>query len=290
MSIRYIMREGLTGIGRAKMPFMNAVFSVTIALVLVGVGVLFVDNGLSYIGNLQTDYDLEIFLLDESSIDDKQEMGTIITEYPGVLRMEYLSKDDAAKIYNEEFGEDVLALLDDNPLPSSFRVTFEEGYRTADYISAFAQSMSTLPPVDDIKFQKDLFDKVSGIMNSVYMIAAAAIFLIIISTVFLTANNLRLMILGKYEFIETTRLLGASDFLIKAPFFLEGAIMGFIGSVFAVLIIAGFEWGIEQTGYFDLPVRVHEYPEVILGIFIFGIALASLGVLKAVRRMLRYVS
>lgn len=272
------------------MPFMNAVFSVTIALVLVGVGVLFVDNALSYIGNLQTDYDMEMFLTDACTIEEKQELGTIITEYPGILRMEYLSKDDAARIYSEEFGEDVLALLDDNPLPSSFRVTFEEGYRTADYISAFAQAMSALKPVDDIKFQKDLFDKVHGIMNSIYVIAAVAIFLIIISTVFLTSNNLRMMILGRYEFIETTRLLGASDFLVKAPFFLEGAIMGFIGSVFAILVIGGLEWGIERSGYFDLPVRIHNFPEVMLGICIFGISLSSLGVLKAVRRMLRYVS
>ena len=290
MSMRYIIREGFSGIIRARMPFMNAVFSVTVALVLVGIGVLFVDNGLSYIGNLQTDYDMEIFLKDDCTINEKQEMGTIITEYPGVLRMEYLSKNDAAKIYSEEFGEDVLALLDDNPLPSSFRITFAEGYRTTDYISAFAHSMSTLAPVDDIKFQKDLFDKVHGIMNSIYMIAAVAIFLIIISTVFLTSNNLRMMILGKYEFIETTRLLGASDFLVKAPFFLEGAVMGFVGSLFAVLIIAGFEWGIDRSGYFDLPVRIHEYPELILGMCIFGISMASLGVLKAVRRMLRFVS
>lgn len=290
MNLRYIIREGFIGISRAKMPFMNAVFSVTIALVLVGAGVLFVDNGLSYIGNLQSDYDLEVFLTDECTIEQKQELGTIITEYPGIFRMDYLSKDDAAKIYNEEFGEDVLALLDDNPLPSSFRVTFEETYRTADYIVAFAHAMEALDPVDEVKFQKDLFDKVHGIMNSIYMIAAATIFLIILSTVFLTASNLRLMILGKYDSIETTRLLGASDFLVKAPFFLEGAVLGFLGSVFAVLLIAGIELSIIRSQFFDLPVRIHEYPEVIIGLFIFGISLSSLGVLKAVRRMLRFVS
>ncbi|MCF7807855.1 MAG: ABC transporter permease [Candidatus Marinimicrobia bacterium] len=290
MNLRYIIREGFTGINRAKMPFMNAVFSVTIALVLVGSGVLFVDNGLSYIGNLQSDYDLEIFLSDDSSIEQKQELGMIITEYPGIIRMDYLSKDDAARIFTEEFGEDVLALLDDNPLPSSFRVTFEESYRTADYIQAFSMAMSALDPVDDVKFQKDFFDKVHGIMNSIYFIAAGTIFLIILSTVFLTASNLRMMILGQYESIRTTRLIGASDFLVKAPFFLEGAILGFIGSVFAVLIIAGIELSIVRSQFFDLPVRIHEYPQVILGLFIFGVSLSSLGVLKAVRRMLRFVS
>ena len=114
--------------------------------------------------------------------------------------------------------------------------------------------------------------------------------MIILATVFLTANNLRLMILGRYEFIETIRLLGASDFIVKAPFFLEGAILGFIGSLISVLMISGFELAIEKAGIIDLPVRVLHHPELIAGIFIFGVALSSLGVLKAVRRMLRFVS
>jgi len=290
MKLNYIIREGVVGIRRAKMPFMNSVFSVTVALVLIGIGVLFVDNGLKYIQDLQADYDLEIFLENQADLDHQQELATIITEYPGILKMEYLSKQDAADLYNAEFGEDVLALLDDNPLPSSFRITFDETHRSTAYIQKFVYSMEQLEMVDEIIFKQDLFDRVQGIMKSVYIIAAGAIFLIILATVFLTSNNLRLMILSRYEFIETVRLLGAGDFMIKAPFFLEGGILGFLGSVIAVLVIAGFELTLERLKLIDLPVRILNHPELILGMLIFGICLSSLGVLKAARRMLRFVA
>lgn len=290
MKLGYIIREGVIGISRSRMPFMNSVFSITIALVFVGIGVLSVDNGLQYIGELQADYDLEVFLENEAGIQETRELALIITEYPGILRMEYLSKEDAAALYNAEFGEDVLSLLDDNPLPSSFRVNFDENHRSLTYIQSFIQSMEPLDAVDEVLFKKDLFDRVEGIMQRVYTIAAAALFLIILSTVFLTANNLRLMILARYEFIEAVRLLGASDFMVKAPFFLEGGILGFLGGILAVLIIIGLETALEVYQVIDLPIRIMNYPEVILGLLLFGMSLAALGVLKSVRRMLSFVA
>ncbi len=290
MKLGYIINEGVAGIRRSKMPFMNSVFSVTIALVLVGVGVLFVDNGLKYIGDLQADYDLEIFMQNDASSEEIQELATIISEYPGVIRMDYLSKQDAADLYSAEFGENLLTLLGENPLPSSLRVTFEENYRSSVYIQAFLQSMKQFETIDDVLFQKDLFNRIQVIMQTIYTIAAAAIFLVILVTVFLTANNLRLMILARYEFIEAIRLLGASDFMIKAPFFLEGGILGFLGGTFAVLIIVGLEQALAAFNVINLPVRILDYPEVILGTLLFGISLSALGVLKAVRRMLRFVA
>ncbi len=290
MKLSYIIREGVIGIQRARMPFMISVFSVMIAILSVGIGIFAVDNGLQYIGDLQATYDLEVFLENEVSQSDTRELSKIIAEYPGILRMDYLSKADAAALYNTEFGEDVLSLLDDNPLPSSFRITFEENYRTAPYIQSFIHATEVVSGVDEVMFKKDLFDRVQGIMSFIYMMATIVLFMVILSTVFLTANNLRLMILARYEFIETVRLLGASDFMVKAPFFLEGGILGFIGSLMSVVIIASLEKLLEYYGIIDLPVRILNHPEVILGLLLFGVSLASLGVLKAVRRMLRFVS
>ena len=290
MKLSYIIREGIIGIKRSRMPFMISVFSVTIALLVVGLGVMAVDNGLQFIGEFQADYDLEIFVGNEATSNQKHNLAAIIKDYPGIIRMDYLSKEDAAALYNAEFGEDVLSLLDDNPLPSSFRITFEEDYRTAAYIQKFMQNMNALGGVDEVIFKKDLFNRVQGIMQFVYTFATVTLFIIILATVFLTANNLRLMILARYEFIETVRLLGASDFMVKAPFFLEGGILGFLGASLSVLLIAAAEDAIKYYVHIDLPVKILDHPEVILGLILFGVSLSSLGVLKAVRKMLRFVA
>lgn len=290
MKLGYIIREGIIGIKRSRMPFMISVFSVTIALLVVGLGVLAVDNSLQYIGQFQADYDLEIFLQNETSGLEKRALAGIIKDYPGIIRMDYLSKQDAAALYNAEFGDDVLSLLDDNPLPSSFRVTFEEDHRSAAYIQSFIQTINRLDGVDEVVFKKDLFNRIQGIMKLVYTVSTVALFLIILATVFLTANNLRLMILARYDFIEATRLLGASDFMIKAPFFLEGGILGFVGASLSVGLIMAAEYSLMHYTQMVLPVRILDHPEVILGLIIFGVSLSSLGVLKAVRKMLRFMA
>lgn len=290
MKLSYVIREGIIGIKRSRMPFMNSVFSVTIALLIVGLGVLAVDNSLEFIGEFQADYDLEIFLENEATLFQKNELAAIVKDYPGILRMDYLSKEDAAALYNAEFGEDVLSLLDDNPLPSSFRITFEDDHRSADYILSFIHSMEELNGVDEVIFKQDLFKRVQGIMKLIYTVATITLFIIILSTVFLTANNLRLMILARYEFIETVRLLGASDFMVKAPFFLEGGILGFMGASLSVFLIVMAEYSIKYFVHFDLPIKILDHPEVILGMILFGVSLSSLGVLKAVRKMLRFVA
>jgi cell division transport system permease protein len=290
VSLRYIIREGLTGITRSKMAFMISVFSVTSSLFLVGVGTLAVDNGLKVIENLQADYDLEVFLENDSDTADKRNIAELITSFPGVIRLDYLSKEDAARLYNAEFGEDVLSVLDDNPLPSSFRIAFEDEHREGNYIQSFIQNVESLDGVDEVIFKKDLFDRIQGLLQMIYIGAASALFLLILVTVFLTSNNLRLMILARYDLIETIRLLGATDFMVKAPFFLEGGVIGFIGGLSATLLIVLSEWLFQRFLHVTLPIRIMDYPELIIGILIFGISLASLGVLKAVRRMLRFVS
>ena len=290
MSLRYILREGLSGIGRSKMAFMIAVFSVSISLFIVGVGTLAFDNGLQLVRNIQADYDLEVFLEDDIELIETRAVADVITAFPGVIRMVYLSKVDAAQLYNATFGEDVLSVLDDNPLPSSLRVTFEDEHRHTIYIEAFIQNLEDEAGVDQIVFKKDLFDRVQGLMRMVYLVAAASLFLLIMTTVFLTSNNLRLMILARFDLIETIRLLGATDFMVKAPFFLEGGFIGLIGGVIATLAIIALEQLLQRYLGIQLPVSLMSYPELILGILGFGISMASLGVLKAVRRMLRFVS
>lgn len=290
MKLLYIIREGIEGILRARSPFLNSMFSVIIALLLISVGVLAVDNGLQLLGDLQPNYDLEVFMRNDAEISSKREIGMAIQEFPGVFRSEYLSKEDAANLYREVFQDDVLALLDDNPLPSSFRVTFDEEHLSREYIQSFIQAIEDYEGVDEVLFREYLFDRVQGLMQTVYYVSAVVIFLVILSTVFLVSNNLRLMILTRFNYIETVRLLGASDFMVKAPMFLEGGILGFMSATVAVLIIAGVEYLLISQYSFHLPVRILSHPEFIVGVFLFSMSLSSLGVLKAVRRLLKFVS
>lgn len=289
MSLRFIVSEGLAGLSRAKLPFMISVMTITLTLSMIGIGILGVDNALAYLHSLQAEFDAEVFFDGNASDLEIARAMEIASEVPGIADLDFLSKEDAALIFQQEFGEDIMNILDDNPLPASLRVRFEQVYRTEFHIRRFMQDMQRLNGVDEVIFRLDIFERLQTILRLVYAMAGAVLFILIVAAVFLTSNTIRLMILARFDVIETTRLLGASDFHIKAPFFLEGGIQGLVGALFAVGIIHSVEeMAIRLLGV-TLHGRLLEFPGLVAGVLLLGITVAALGSLRAVRRFLRYI-
>ena len=289
MSLGFIFSEGIAGLTRAKLPFTISVMTITLTMSLIGIGVLGVDNVLAYLHGLQAEFDTEVFFEGNATDDEITSAAQIATDLPGIADIDFLTKDDAALIFKEEFGEDIMNILDDNPLPASLRVRFETEYRTQFHIDRFVRDVRRLPGVDEVVFRMDIFERLQTILRLVYIMAGAVLFVLIVVTVFLTSNTIRLMILARFEVIETIRLLGASDTLIKAPFFVEGGIQGLVGGLFAIGIIHGIEESAIRLLGLTLSGRLLEFPGLVAGILLLGILIAAMGSLRAVRRLLRYI-
>ncbi len=289
MSLGFIFSEGIAGLTRAKLPFTISVMTITLTMSLIGIGVLGVDNVLAYLHGLQAEFDAEVFFEGNATDDEITSAAQIATDLPGIADIDFLTKDDAALIFKEEFGEDIMNILDDNPLPASLRVRFETEYRTQFHIDRFVRDVRRLPGVDEVVFRMDIFERLQTILRLVYIMAGAVLFVLIVVTVFLTSNTIRLMILARFEVIETIRLLGASDTLIKAPFFVEGGIQGLVGGLFAIGIIHGIEESAIRLLGLTLSGRLLEFPGLVAGILLLGILIAAMGSLRAVRRLLRYI-
>jgi cell division transport system permease protein len=289
VSLGFIISESFAGIRRAKLPFSISVMTLTLTLTLIGAGIMAVDNILSYVYSIQSQFDVEVFFLDTASDAQISKTAEIIAEYPGVNAFKYLSKEDAAELFKTEFGEDIMNILDDNPLPASIRVQFNQASRNTAKFTQFSHDIESLSGVGEALFRMDIFERLQGFLRIIYYMSAAALLALIITAVFLTSNTIRLMILARFDVIETVRLLGASDFFIKAPFFLEGSIQGFLGGLFAVGIIHGLEEVAIGLLGINLSSRLLDFPFVLAGLLLLGVSLASIGSLRAVRRFLQFV-
>ncbi len=289
MSLSFVISEGIAGIRRAKLAFSISVMTLALSISLIGVGIIGVDNLLAYLYSIQSRFDVEVFF--QESVEDEaiHKVATIISEYPGVSGFQFLSKEDAANLFKEEFGEDILNILDDNPLPASMRVQFEAAVRNSAKLDQFTRDMQTLTAVGDVIFRVDIFERLQNLLRIVYYLSAATLLILIVSVVLLTSNTIRLMILARFETIETIRLLGASDFVIKTPYFLEGTIQGLLGGLFAVGLIHGLEEAAIRLLGIQFAGRLLEYPALVGGLLLLGITLAGLGSLRAVRRFLQFV-
>src|SRR5205823_3228907 len=101
---------------------------------------------------------MEAFLqepLNQQRIDD---IGKEINSIMGVERVRFVSKEEAAKVFKEEFGEDVSTVLDFNPLPPSFKIFLNEHYRTSQNASLISQRVKAIKGIDDVIYRREMLE------------------------------------------------------------------------------------------------------------------------------------
>ena len=122
MSIRYIIKEGFEGFRRARVPSFISITTVAFMLILVGIFLVTTVNLSRLMDVFHRKVDIEVFI--DNSFDDEKirKLKTQILALDGIDKAEFISKEMAAQFFKTEFDNDIFEILDDNPLPSSFRL------------------------------------------------------------------------------------------------------------------------------------------------------------------------
>jgi cell division transport system permease protein len=150
---------------------------------------------------------------------------------PGGVR--FVSKDDALRQMRKEHPE-IVRELPSNPLPHSLEVTPKHGEDTA----AIARSLSPPPPgVDEVKYGQKTTSRVLQLAHVIESVFLFAVAILLIASMILIANTIRLSIFSRRREIEVMKLVGASNWFVRGPFMLEGLLCGLIGSVAAVVLL-----------------------------------------------------
>lgn len=237
MQIRYIMNEGLSGFRRAKLSMSAAILTVSISLLLLSLFSILILNANSVIQSLRNKVEIEAFLRDGLTQPERDAIEARITAIAGVQNVRYVSKDEAANIFKEEFGEDIHKVLDFNPLPASVKIYLLDGYKTALAAEAIYESVKEIKGVEDVIYRKTLLEMLDKRAKTFLWIALTVGIFITISSMFLVANTIRLAIYAKRKIVQTMKLIGATRAFIRRPFILEGLIQGFLGGVLAAGIV-----------------------------------------------------
>jgi cell division transport system permease protein len=237
MSVMYAFKEGVAGFRRAKLAAIGSSITITISLLLVGLFYIVSTNTSRFVESVRQKVELEAFLQEPATRQRINEIQQRIEAIEGVDRTQFVSKDDAAKIFKEEFGEDVNSVLDFNPLPPSFKIFLKEGYRTPNKAEQIHKAIMELEGVQNIAYRKELLEFLEERIGMMYSVGLGLGILLSISAVFLVSNTIRLTIFARHKSVQTMKLVGASRWFVRAPFLIEGIVQGLIGGVFASVII-----------------------------------------------------
>jgi cell division transport system permease protein len=194
-----------------------------------------------------------------------------INRIAGVERADYISKKEALNILREDLKgyKDILDGITSNPLPSSFEIKVKSEYRDSDGIDKIIKKLRGIGGVDDIQYGQKWVERFSAILRFVELFAIVIGVFLAAASLFIISNTIRLTVYTRREDIEVARLVGASDLYIKAPFFIEGVVQGFVGALLASGILY-FELYLLHTNIPSAFASVVELP------FSFAATLASM--------------
>jgi cell division transport system permease protein len=286
MQIGYIFRESLSGFTRAKLSTFAAITTICISLLLLGAFTILVLNANDVVESLREKVEMEAFLADHLSPIEVSIVRDSIASLEGVREVRYVSKEQAAAIFKEEFGEDIHKVLDFNPLPASIKIFLKDGFKTAKAAESVYQAVKQIKGVDDVIYRKTMLEMLDRRATTfLWLILGIGVF-ITISSIFLVANTIRLAIYAKRKIVQTMKLIGATKSFIRGPFVLEGLVQGFIGGCAAAgILFLVFEYlarwiSVELSDF----VRIEPfYYGVVIGV---GCLLGILGSAISIRRFL----
>lgn len=235
MSIKYIVREGFTGIKRAKLAATTSILSLFIAVVLLGVLSRIGYNVYSQAMSIKDLIEVEVFLFDVDErttdlIEEKLENEELVSG------ISYISKDSASSVMRKEFGAGAEELVELNFLPASFRlkVNTDAG---ASQIEDLVSRLKNIRGVDEVEYNEALLRIMESNLNTFSFIGGGIGFLILLAALILVYNTIRLTIYAKKDLIRAMKLVGATNKFIRSPFIVEGILQGLIAGLLAVLSV-----------------------------------------------------
>ncbi len=287
MSLLFVLREGFGGLRRSRFSGFVATATVAISLILIGIFLIITFNLNRFVDFLRSRVELEVFLDDSFDEIKIQDLTAEIKQMAGVANLTFISKEMAIREFQNLFKEkqdDYFETLGYNPLPASFRVKLQDNYRTAVGAEVVFNALSSL---EDIREEDIVYTREYLVILEKYIKFAIAIDFIVgiivcLSALLLVSNNIRLIILSKNKIIETMKLVGATNFFIRTPLFIQGIAQGFLGGIISAL----FLYTLLKLASIEIPGFISVDWRIYLLLANLGILLGFAGSFAAVRRYL----
>lgn len=159
-----------------------------------------------------------------------------------VLEVKYRSKEEALKILEEKMPEQKKWLrgLSRNPLPASLEVRLKGEYQNSEGVQSLVRKLRGIPSIEELQYGSDWLKKFSAFMALLKVLGMSLGGLLLLATIIVISNTIRLNIFARREEIEILRSVGATGLFIRAPFYVEGVLQGFLGTVLALGMLYAF--------------------------------------------------
>jgi cell division transport system permease protein len=303
-TIRRIVRSGLQGFVRNGFVTLASILVMTVTLFMIGAS-LFLGAVLdSTIVQLEEKVDINVYFVTSASEADILSLRSELQEFPEVRDVEYVSRQEVLEDFRTRHADEELTLqaleeLGENPFGAILNVQAED---TSQYetIATFLESDEALSAsgeniIESVNFfrNKEVIDKLTQITDSTQTFSFFVTLFLVILTVMITYNTIRLAIYTAREEISIMKLVGASNTYVRGPFVIEGILYGLVSAIITLIIFypATFLIGDSTEKFFVnfnlFSYYINNFGEFFVIILVSGILLGAVSSYLAVKKHLK---
>ena len=230
--IAYFLSQAVKHIRRN--PVVAGVTVATVAVVFLVLGVLLLagHNLQRLADRLESGLEISVFIKAEASQENRRALQAKLRNSPLVAKVQSVSPKQALLAFRQSLGEQasVLDELGEDLLPASFRASFKPEGHDARAIRRLAKSLEGQAGVEEVQYGQGWFDRFLAFMAAARMLGALIGGLIVLATLLVVSNTIRLSVFSRREEVEIFRLVGATEFFLRTPFYFEGVMLGALGA------------------------------------------------------------
>jgi cell division transport system permease protein len=296
----FFLKEALRALKRNAAPSLAAMLTVLLTALVLGVFIPVVQATTGTANKVRSRVVVNVYLADNITQPQLTALRNRLDTTPNVKTVSYISKQQAlAELQSQRKDtSEAIQLLGSNPLPATYRVVPKDPGQVQAIVNSLVKVDPTtgkktfaMAGIGDVRNRESDTNKILSATSLVKTLTASLAALLILASIALIANTIRLSIFARRREVEVMKLVGATNWFIRWPFVIEGMIVGFMGGVLAVLLL----WIIKDTlvdplsNKFALIAAPNtiQFPALIAVLLASCVAVSALGSGLTLRRFLR---
>lgn len=221
-------------------PYVSVVFSITLALFVVGVLGLLIIHSQKLSKLIKENIEVQVYLKKDISEQQRIKVRKLLEQYEfvakddtGAPRISYVSKDEAAKTFIEETGEDFVSFLGENPLRDVYLIHIDPEHQTEDEMRTINETLAGIGGVFEVEYVENLIHAINSNVSKISIVLLAFAAILVLVVIILINNTIKLALFSQRFLIRSMQLVGATSNFIRKPFLIRSVMNGLAGGIIA---------------------------------------------------------
>jgi cell division transport system permease protein len=274
-------------------PAIGVILSVTLALFVVGLFSMLILYSRQLENQVRQNIRMQVYLRSNLANSQRLQIQNKLMTLPYISKhagekVTYVSKDEAAKKFIAETGEDFTKFIGENPLRDAFLITIDPSYHTREQMEKVKIDIQKMNGVFQVFYVEGVIEAVNDNVTKIGLFLSGLIVLLLLTVALLINNTLRIALFSQRFLIRSMQLVGATKWFIQRPFLYRAAGYGLLGA----FISSGILWLITSYAQEKIPdlKALHQPKEFLVLVAVLavvGIVLSVLSTFVSIQRYLR---